>query len=122
MKLDMIHSDYRGAIWTLMIDGTEHTFLKSNKGYARGGCVHKFSIEHVVILEGSVEYHIQGKKIRVYKKGQSLSIQPNRPHYFVALENSTVVEWGPSPEEKKEKHPEWRKVVDQINASIKSSS
>jgi mannose-6-phosphate isomerase-like protein (cupin superfamily) len=122
MKLEKIHQDERGEIWTLMIDGVEHTFLKSNKGYARGGCIHKFSEEHAVILQGSVEYHVQGKKPRIYRKGESLLIQPNCPHYFIALENAIVLEWGPSPEEKKEKHPDWRKVVDRINKTAERSS
>ena len=122
MKLEKIHQDERGEIWTLMIDGVEHTFLKSNKGYARGGCIHRTSEECAIILQGSVEYHIRGRKTRVYNKGQSLLIQPSCPHYFVSLENSVVVEWGPSPEEKKEKFPPWRKVVDNINKSVKSGS
>lgn len=120
MELEKIHKDERGEIWTLMIDGVEHTFLKSNKGYARGGCVHRFSEEYVVVLDGSVEYHIRGKKPRICRKGESLSIPPNTPHYFIVLENAIVLEWGASPEEKKEKHPEWRKVVDRINAKLTS--
>ncbi|MCW4003665.1 MAG: cupin domain-containing protein [Candidatus Bathyarchaeota archaeon] len=115
MKLEKIHQDDRGEIWVLMIDGREHTFLKSNKNSARGGCIHRLSQEHAVVLEGVVEYHIRGKKKRIYKKGESVLIEPNCPHYFVALEDSIVMEWGPSPDEKKEKHPQWRKVVDKIN-------
>jgi hypothetical protein len=118
MILENIHTDKRGEIWTLMIDGVEHTFLKSNMGYARGGCIHRQSTEHAVILKGLVEYHIRGKKTKVYQKGESLSIKPNCPHYFIAIEDSIVVEWGPSPQEKQEKHPQWRKVVDQINKTL----
>jgi hypothetical protein len=122
MKLDKIHQDERGEIWTLMIDGIEHTFLKSNKNCARGGCIHRLSREYAVVLQGAVEYHVRGKKPRIYKKGESLSIQPNCPHYFIAIEDSVVMEWGPSPEEKKEKYPQWRKVVDRINETTKSGS
>lgn len=115
MKLEKINQDKRGEIWTLMIDDVEHTFLKSYKRSARGGCIHRFSKEYAVVLQGSVEYHVKGRKTRVYKKGESLSIESNCPHYFIAIEDSVTMEWGPSPEEKKERYPQWRKVVDQIN-------
>ena len=122
MKLDKIHQDERGEIWTLMIDGREHTFLKSNKNSARGGCIHRFSEEHAVVLHGAVEYHVRGRKPRIFKNGEILLIKPNCPHYFIALEDAVVLEWGPSPEEKKEKHKQWRKVVDRINETTKRGS
>ena len=121
MILEKINQDKRGEIWTLMIGDVEHTFLTSYKKSARGGCIHRFSTEYAVVLKGSVEYHIRGKKTRVYKKGESLSIKPNCPHYFVALEDSVTLEWGASPEEKKERYPKWRKVVDSINEQAQSS-
>ena len=121
MKLEKINEDRRGQIWTVMIGDVEHTFLTSNKTFARGGCTHRFSREYAVVLEGSVEYHIRGRKPRIYRKGESLSIEKNCPHYFIALEDSITLEWGASPEEKKEKHPQWRKVVDQINGAAASA-
>jgi len=33
----------------------------------------------------------------------------------VSLSDSIVMEFGATPEEKKEKHPEFRKIVDEIN-------
>jgi hypothetical protein len=122
MKLSKIHQDERGEIWILLIDGEEHTFLTSKKNFARGGCIHRFSKEHAVVIEGTVEYHVRGRKPKVYKKGESLSIPPNCPHYFVALEDSITLEWGATPEEKKEKYKQWRKVVDKINEEAKIHS
>ena len=116
MKLEKINEDKRGEIWTLMVGDVEHTFLASKKGSARGGCIHRLHKEYAVVLEGAVEYHVRGKKPKVYTKGQSIEIAANLPHYFVALEDSLTMEWGATPEEKKEKYPQWRKIVDQINA------
>jgi len=122
MELAKIHQDERGEIWVLLIEGKEHTFLTVKKNFARGGCIHVFSQEHAVVIEGSVEYHIRGRRPRVYGKGESISIPQNCPHYFVAVEDSILLEWGPSPEEKKEKYKQWRKVVDKINKEAKSNS
>ena len=118
MKLAKIHKDKRGEIWILLKDNKEHTFLITNKGYARGGCIHRKSKEYVVVLEGTVEYHIRGKRIKTYSKGESLSINKNTPHYFISKEDSIVLEWGATPEEKKERHKQWRKTVDKINESL----
>lgn len=122
MKLSKIHQDARGEIWILLIEGKEHTFLTTKKNFARGGCVHRFSQEHAVIIKGTVEYHIRGRGPKVYREGENISISPNCPHYFIALEDSIVLEWGPSPEEKKERYKQWRKVVDKINEEAKSHS
>jgi len=122
MKLSKIHQDERGEIWVLLIDGKEHTFLITRKKFARGGCIHRVSQEQAVVIKGTVEYHVRGRRPKVYRKGESLSILPNHPHYFVALEDSIVLEWGPSSEEKKEKYKQWRKVVDKINEEAKSHS
>ena len=42
-------------------------------------------------------------------------IPRNTPHYFIALEDSIILEWGATPEEKINKHKEFRKMVDDIN-------
>lgn len=122
MELVKIHQDERGEIWVLLIEGKEHTFLTLKKNFARGGCIHRFSQEHAVVIKGTVEYHVRGRRPRVYIKGENISIPPNHPHYFIALEDSIVLEWGPIPEEKKEQHKQWRKVVDKINEEAKSPS
>jgi len=97
-------------------------FSNCKEKFCKGGCIHRFSQEHAVVIKGTVEYHVRGRKPRVYRKGESLLIPPNFPHYFIALEDSIVLEWGPSPEEKKERYKQWRKVVDKINEETKSHS
>lgn len=121
MQLTKIHTDERGEIWILLINGKEHTLLLTKPKYARGGCIHRYSDEYCVVLDGAIEYHIRGRKVKKYAKGDSLFIPRNTPHYFIALEPSFVMEWGPAPEEKKEKCKSWRKKVEKINEEVHSS-
>lgn len=114
-QITLIHSDERGQIWILLIKGKEHTFLVTHQGFARGGCVHPLSNEYAVIIKGRVEYHVKGRKPRIYRTGQSLMIPRNHPHYFVALEDSIILEWGAKPQEKDIRNKEWRRKVDEIN-------
>lgn len=121
MKLDTIHTDGRGSINLLLGDLEEHeevTIFKTNKGYARGGCIHEKSEEYCCIIEGMVEY-VVGSTARICRRGDIVYIPKNTPHYYITLENSVVIEWGANPEEKKEKHLETRKIVDEINANEK---
>ena len=94
IELNKIYADFRGEIWTVVIEDKEHTILTFYKGAVRGGCIHRRSDEYAVILKGSIEYHIRGKKTKVYKKGESVLIPVNCPHYLIALEDSVVLEWG----------------------------
>ena len=50
--------------------------------------------------------------------GDALKIPKGTPHYFIAIEDSTVAEWGATPEEKVEKHLETRKIVDRVVSTL----
>ena len=116
MKLIELHSDNRGKIFILNEDlgHPEFTIFTTNKGFARGGCIHHQSTEYVCVISGKVKYVCP--KTTVYlKTGDSFTIPKSTPHYFLAVEDSVVAEWGATQEEKKDKHLEFRKIVEQIN-------
>jgi mannose-6-phosphate isomerase-like protein (cupin superfamily) len=106
LKLEKLHGDDRGEIYLITGDGLkEHkeiTLFVTNKGYARGGCVHHLHDECCAVLEGEISYRINGD-ISHYQKGESLVIPKSNPHYFISKTDSIVLEWGCDPEEKKEK-------------------
>jgi len=120
LQLRKIHNDERGAIF--LLEGTdlkEHeeiTIFTCKRGKSRGGCIHKFHDEYCTVFEGIIRYYISNKPYpMVLSKGESVKIPKDTPHYFVAITDCIVAEWGATPEEKKEKHPETRKIVDEIN-------
>jgi len=126
VKLIEKHSDERGKIFLLADDLgnlSEITIFLTNRGYARGGCIHKDSDEHTCVIKGAVLYNLGNDPLKdepkVLIEGQSMKIPKNTPHYFFALEDSIVLEWGPKPSEKKEKHEETRRIVEFLNAMRK---
>jgi mannose-6-phosphate isomerase-like protein (cupin superfamily) len=122
MNLNKIHEDNRGSI--NILDGLykypEVTVFQTNAGFARGGCIHNENDEYCVVIEGEILYSIgdlnNPKKLKV---GESVIIPKSTPHYFLSLTNSTVLEWGATPEEKKVKHPFYRQIVEYINKESK---
>jgi len=116
LNLERIHKDERGEIDLLkgMMRYPEITLFTTKKGFARGGCIHRVNGEFNVVLEGEIRYFI-GEKEVLMKVGDSVTIPKNTPHYFIALTDSLVAEWGCEPEEKVEKHKEFREIVDKIN-------
>ena len=129
MKLKQIQSDERGSI-SLLEEGfknlQEVTVFHTYAGFARGGCVHNIHDEHVCVVEGVIEYFcydekgLEVKKQRLFQ-GDTIKIKSRTPHYFIAMLDSVVMEWGATPGEKKEKHKETRKIVDKINEQNESS-
>lgn len=123
MEFKQIHSDKRGTINLLLGDLKEHqevTIFTTNKGFARGGCIHNLNDEYNCVIEGQIEYFI-GSNSMILSTGDSVRIPKSTPHYFYSITNSVVMEWGASPEEKKEHHPEFRKKVEEINAKKDTS-
>jgi len=118
LELRKIHEGKRGEIHIITGDSLkdeEITIFITKRKFARGGCIHKENDEHCVVLEGYVECFLKDRKAEILRKGQTFKIPKNTPHYFVSLSDSIVMEFGATPEEKKEKHPEFRKIVDEIN-------
>jgi len=120
MRLEKIHEDKRGEIFLgmgLLPEDRELTLFTTKKGYARGGCVHKESGENAVVIAGSIRYFVEGRAPATLSRGDTIHIPPDTPHYFIALTPETIMmEWGPKPWEKKDRHPVWRSYVDHINA------
>lgn len=119
MKLNTIHQDSRGSISLVEgneLDYPEVTIFHTKDGFARGGCVHNFNNEYVCVISGLVDY-VVGNSRFLLRDGDLTVIPAGIPHYFVSLTDSVVLEWGATPEEKKEKHPEFRAIVDKINDS-----
>jgi len=126
LKLSKIHSDARGSIKALLGSELkpypEVTVFTTNKGYARGGCIHSVSSEHICVLAGSISFFYSENETQLdMKAGDAFTIEPNTPHYFVALEDSVVLEWGPQMEEKNEKYMKFREIVNRINEKVKQN-
>ena len=119
MKIDNIHSDDRGFIKAItgeLKSCPEIAIMKTSAGKCRGGCIHRKSKEHLCVIEGVINYVYGDEQTHVMlKPGQSITIEPNTPHYFLSLTDSIIIEWGAQLEEKQEKHEAFRKIVMEIN-------
>jgi len=119
LKFEKIHEDNRGEIYLVLDalrEGRELTLFTTRNGYARGGCIHRKSGESCVVIKGEIKYWIGDNTPIIMSRGDTCYIEAGVPHYFVALTDETVVmEWGALPEEKKEKYPSSRFIVDIIN-------
>ena len=116
MKLTELHSDNRGQIFLLTEDlqHPEFTIFTTKAGLARGGCIHNKSTEYVCVIAGEIEYTLPDKTIYM-TTGDTLTIPPATQHYFISRTDSVVAEWGATSEEKKEKYPQYRAIVEKIN-------
>lgn len=116
MKLTKIHSDKRGDIYTVT-DGKskEITILKTNKGFARGGCVHRINDEHFCVAKGKVALYYGNQYEELSIDSDTVKIKKKTPHYFVSLTNSIVIEFGTVRKEKAVKNKKFRAEVDKIN-------
>jgi hypothetical protein len=126
MKLSLIQEDKRGSIEILegLQKYPEVTVFTTKAGYARGGCIHNINEEFVVVIEGSIEYVCYtptGMSRTKMFTGDSIRIPKSTPHYFISWTPSIVMEWGCSIEEKKEKHKDFRAIVDEINLKQESA-
>jgi mannose-6-phosphate isomerase-like protein (cupin superfamily) len=122
MEIKKVHQDKRGLTYSITDEDLQWhelvLFRTNGKNCARGGCIHEHSKEYLTVLEGEIEYFFgeKGEKI-ILGVGDSFTIEPNTPHYFVNLsETSLVMEWGPPLEEKQSKHERFREIVNAINS------
>lgn len=117
MKLNVIHSDSRGEI-AVIEDAIqeEFTLFKTLKGKARGGCIHD-SDEYLIVIDGSIKLVLNDQYFKVHK-GTSIFIPKGTVHYFIALEDCIVSEWGVTKGQKGEHDINARKIVDEINSTI----
>lgn len=127
---NLVHSDDRREIYsnTDLLNGKEVSIIKLNGGKAIGGCIHSKD-EGFATLEGIgfIEYmggegcFYKPKLLGVFntKSGNFCSgtISEGTPHAFFAEENSIIIEWGLTPEEKKNslKDKELLGEVDEFN-------
>lgn len=137
MKLNKIHEDERGEIYTITgeeMDTPEITMLVTKKGFARGGCIHELRDEFCVCIEGIVEHytegvdidrqispappHKEGFKLVNLHKGKPVLIPHGTPHYFYSKTDSIVLEFGAKIEDTT-KHQATRNFIDQINKKEK---
>lgn len=119
MQLQKIHEDKRGEIYSLTgspLNYPEVSFLTCKAGFSRGGCIHSEHSEHLVVIEGVINYYYDTdlKHITLHT-GQAFTIEPNTPHFIVALKDSIIAEWGCNTEEKAGKYAPFRKLVEDIN-------
>lgn len=97
-KLNLIHQDYRGEIYQILLpDDREIMLLFTKKGCLRGGHFHN-KLEVDLFVSGRMQY----RKIEngfyheiVFEKsaGDMLINHPGEPHLAVALEDSWLIEW-----------------------------
>ena len=123
LTLNRVSEDDRGQIYTIEgLKGIEEVTIfitKSNK--ARGGCIHHINDETCTVLSGRVIF-VLGDKVKLVKKGESISIPKSTPHYFFSNTDSVVMEWGATYKEKIEKHKEFRAIVEIINDRTNKTS
>lgn len=125
MKLDKIHEDHRGSIYSVTeqpLTRPEVSFLSTKAGLMRGGCIHRKNSEHLCVIEGEIKYvyshNEDGREpiVANLKAGETITIPPNTPHYMLSITNSVIIEWNCEIEEKQEKHATYRKIVLDHNA------
>lgn len=94
MRSGLINQDERGKIYRMVLDGV-YWISFTKKGYARGGDIHN-GRQFNSILKGKflVKMKFPTEEVkRVVLEGQSIIIPNNIPHVFIALEDSTMIEW-----------------------------
>jgi mannose-6-phosphate isomerase-like protein (cupin superfamily) len=93
------HTDARGTIHRLDIDGFKVNLLSTKKGFMRSGDLHK-NVQFDFILSGKVELWLRkdGKDEKiVYGPNSFITIPPGVPHLFNFLEDTVMAEWWDGP-------------------------
>lgn len=117
MEFKEVHSDERRTIYanSELLDGKEISIITLKEGNAIGGCYHS-SEEYYVVLKGKVEIW-NGTQRYIATQGDAGTFLAGRPHSFIAKEDSIVMEYGISEEEKKsnKKDTEMLNAINKIN-------
>lgn len=94
-----VHTDIRGSIHRINIDGFNVIMLSTKAGFMRAGDLHK-NIQFDFIFSGKIEiWFREGDKDtkKIYKKNDFLEIPPHTPHLFNFLEDTVMAEWQDEP-------------------------
>jgi len=122
LQYKVVNQDERGEISVLFDpdekDDKDIAILRTNKGFARGGCIHNLNDETAIVVKGKIRY-VRDSHMSYEHEKDIVFIQKGTPHYYVSLTDSIVIEWGATVPEKLEKHPETRKIVEKINEQVK---
>ena len=127
MELKTLLEDERGSINVLVgpefLLMPEVTVFKTRGGFARGGCIHQYSQEHLVVIEGVINYiyedQITGELEEVeLTTGDRWTIPAKTPHYLISVTDSVIMEWGPKVEEKQAKFGPFREKVLEWNKKL----
>jgi len=117
MKLKKINKDKRGEIWLiegLLSEKKEFTIMKTKKGFARGGCIHKKYDEGFFVVSGDISFTM-GSTRTTMSCGDFQMIPAGYPHMYESFVNSIVIEYGVPASDKKKKDKSMRKLVEEIN-------
>lgn len=100
MEFKEVHSDERRTILanTDLLKGKEISIIKLKKGKAIGGCIHSVD-EYYAVISGCVIVTKQFENT-VGMPGDAGTFYAGTPHAFFAEEDSIIMEWGVTPEEK----------------------
>jgi hypothetical protein len=102
MEFKEVHSDERRKIFanSELLNGKEISIIKLNKLKAIGGCIHN-KLEYFAVISGCVLV-CKGKELpEVMLPGESGEFEKGTPHAFIADEDSIIMEWGITEEDKK---------------------
>lgn len=115
MNFNKVHEDYRGEVAVVWGMGCpEVTMFTTKKGTARGGCLHPESDEHLAVISGEIILKFPDEDY-IMKTGDVKLIPRGTPHCFVAVVDSSVLEWGPHSREKGIKDPQMFDYVKVLN-------
>jgi quercetin dioxygenase-like cupin family protein len=115
LEIKKVHEDERGEIYTIPLEkDKELTILMTNKGYARGGCVHFKNNENCIVVKGKIQY-FKGDTNITLTMGDTVYIPKGTPHFYISETDSILMEWGATLKEKDTKHVPFRNIVLDIN-------
>ena len=99
MKLEFrkSFSDVRGIILFCSFGKSSLHFVKTKKGFSRGGHYHKFKSDHI-LLQGKIEFkefniNTNSEQIRILSAPITISVEPNVAHLLTALEDTIFLEF-----------------------------